>query len=194
MSKFLLPSALVLAVHFFVLQRDASAAVITKHVHSDTAGGDFIISCDSGPITADYAAETASDVPLTDPYAVERGADRGLVHLMNQGGTPAKVYFIPHDLIRAIVSVKYDADVLDRVDLVFTTGDLMLIHTSATGGGIFTGSDVYQLPYTPVQGVDRKPVQSGQDLLQALDLERFSADRKRSARSITLFWRATLSP
>ena len=169
MRKYLLLPTFVLGLHSFVVPLDASAAIITKPVHSDGAGGDFIITCDAGPITADYAAESASDLPLTDPYAVQRGADKGLVRLMNEGGRRTKRYIIPHDLIRAIVRVKLDADILDRVDLVFTTTDLMLIHTSAAGAGIFTGSDVYQLPYSPVRGVDRKPLQNNQDLLQALD-------------------------
>jgi hypothetical protein len=90
--------------------QDASAAAVTKHVHSDAADSDFIVSCDSGPIAADYAAETASGVPLTDPYAVQRGADKGLISLMSQGGVRARRYIIPHHLIRAIVRVQYDQD------------------------------------------------------------------------------------
>jgi hypothetical protein len=162
--------AALLASSLGIARQDASAAVITKHVHSDAADSDFIISCESGPVTADYAAETASGVPLTDPYAVQRGADKGLIHLMSQGGVPAKRYIIPHHLIRAIVTVQYDQLIPDRVDLVFTTQDLRLIHTSTGGAGIFTTSDVYQLPYDGSGSVDRKPLQQNEDLLQMLDL------------------------
>jgi hypothetical protein len=127
--------------------QDASAAIVTKHVHSDAADSDFIVSCDSGPIAADYAAETASGVPLTDPYAVQRGADKGLIRLMSQGGVRAKRYIIPHHLIRAIVRVQYDELIPDRVDLVFTMTDLMLIYTWTSNAGVFTTRDIYQLPY-----------------------------------------------
>jgi hypothetical protein len=163
-------SRLLSAFVFFALLQDVSAAVVTKHVYGDAADSDFIVSCDSGPIAADYAAETASGVPPTDPYAVQRGADKGLISLMSQGGVRAKRYIIPHDLIRAIVRVQYDQVIPDRVDLVFTTKDLMLIHTSTGNAGVFTTSDVYQLAYDGTGRVDRKPLQQNEDLLQVLDL------------------------
>jgi hypothetical protein len=165
----LLP-ALFLALHAFVLPQSAFAAVMTKRAHSGVAGVDFIISCAPGPIAADYRAEAGSSVKLTDAYAVQRGADKGLVTLMSQGGRHTKQYIIPHHLIRAIVSVKYDETVPDRVDLVFTRGHLVLIHTSTADAGIFTESNVYQLPYSGGRGVDRKPLQGNQELLQMLDL------------------------
>jgi hypothetical protein len=168
MSRPLLLATLVLAFSFVL--RDAYAAVMTKRVHSDAAGGDFVVSCDSGPIKADYAPETEAGVPPTDPYAAERGANEGLVRLMSQGGRRTKRYVIPHHLIRAIVRVSFDAVALDRVDLVFTKGDLALVHTATADAGIFTESDVYRLPYSRVGGVDRKPLQQNEDLLQMLDL------------------------
>ena len=163
-------SALLLALHAFVLPQNASAAVMTKRVHSDVAGVDFIVSCTPGPIAADYQAETGSGVTSTDPYAVQRGADKGLVTLMSEGGRRTKQYIIPQHLIRAIISVKYDVTIPDRVDLVFTPRHLVLIHTSTASAGIFTESDVYQLPYSGGRGVDRKPLQDNQELLQMLDL------------------------
>jgi hypothetical protein len=56
------------------------------------------------------------------------------------------------------------------VDFVFTTQDLRLIHTSTGSAGVFTTSDVYQLPYDGSGSVDRKPLQQNEDLLQMLDL------------------------
>jgi hypothetical protein len=163
-------SRLVPALVLFALFQDASAAVVTKRVHSDAADSDFIVSCDSGPRAVDYEAETASGVPLTDPYAVQRGADKGLISLMSKGGVRAKRYIIPHHLIRAIVRVQYDQLIPHRVDLVFTTKDLMLIYTSTSNAGIFTTSDIYQLPYNGTGSVDHKPLQQNEDLLQMLDL------------------------
>jgi hypothetical protein len=162
--------ALLLALHAFVLPQNASAAVMTKRVHSGVAGVDFIVSCAPGPIAADYQAETGSGVKLTDPYAVQRGADKGLVTLMSEGRRRTKQYIIPQHLIRAIISVRYDETVPDRVDLVFTRKHLVLIHISTASAGIFTESDVYQLAYSGGRGVDRKPLQDNQELLQMLDL------------------------
>jgi hypothetical protein len=163
-------SRLLSALILFALLQDASAEVVTKHVHSDAADSDFIVSCDAGPIAADYAAGTAAGVPLTGPYAVQRGADKGLISLMGQAGVHARRYIIPHHLIRAIVRVEYDQVIPDRVDLVFTAKDLMLVHTSTSNAGIFTTSDVYRLPYDGNGSVDRKPLQQNEDLLRMLDL------------------------
>jgi hypothetical protein len=66
---------------------------------------------------------------------------------MSQGGVRAKRYIIPHHLIRAIVRVQYDELIPDRVDLVFTMTDLMLIYTWTSNAGVFTTRDIYQLPY-----------------------------------------------
>ncbi len=170
MTRVFLSLVLVLALQAIVLPQDGAAAAITKRVHSDRTGEDFLVSCDAGPIDADYVAETSSGVKLTDPYAVARGADKGLVMIMSQGGKRAKRYIIPHRLISAIVRIQYDQDLLDRVDLVFTTGAVMLIHTSTANAGIFTISGVYEMPYGHSGKLDRKTLQGQQDLPQILDL------------------------
>ena len=170
---------LLLAAWAATLPRDAAAAT-TKHVHSDAAGGDFIITCDAGPITADYTAKTESGIPLTDPYAVERGADKGLVRLMSEGGRRAMRYVVPHARIRAIVRVKADQTIPDWADLIFTRTGLTLVHTATANAGIFTDSDVYQLPYGqlpygqlpygPAGGIDKAGLKDAPDLLRMLDL------------------------
>ena len=104
---------------------------------------DLVISCDPTRVGVDYAAETASGVLLTDAYAVQRGADKGLVKLMGQGGKRTKTFVIPHRAIQAVVSVKQDMDVLDRADLVFMEKGMTVIHTYTTNAGVFTVSDVY---------------------------------------------------
>jgi hypothetical protein len=134
-------------------------------VHSDALRADLVVSCTPGPVSSDYTAETASGVALTDPYAVARGADKGLVRLMDQGGRRTKRYVVPHDRIRAIVRVKYDGTLPDWADLVFTPSDLIVVRTSTANAGIFTGSDVYQLPFTDHQP-DLRALQQHQEVLQ----------------------------
>jgi hypothetical protein len=161
-------AALMADLLLFMSSLDASAALITKQVRGH--GGDFILVCDAGPFTADYVAETASGVPLNSAYAIERGADKGLVRLMDEGGRRVKKYQIPSHLIRAVVQAKRVADIPDRADLVFTTTTLTLVRTSTANGGIFTDSDVYQLPYSREGGVKDGPVHRSQDLRDMLRL------------------------
>jgi hypothetical protein len=167
-TKALPRAALIAGVLSSQLLQGAFAAAIAKRVHGD--GGDFVVACDAGPFTADYAAETASGVPLASRYAVERGADKGLVRLMARGGRRVQKYEIPRAVIRALVRVKLDADIPDRADLVFTTKGLTLVHTATADGGIFTDSDVYQLPYSQDGGVDDSPDRLSRDLREMLRL------------------------
>jgi hypothetical protein len=152
-----------------LLSHGASAAVVETRVHGD-AGDDYIVSCDAGPFTADYAAETASGESPESPYAVARGADKGLVRLMSRGGTPTQHYIVPRGDIRAIVKVRVDSVILDRADLVFTAPHLILIHTATADAGVFTSSDVYELPYRAGGHADTAAVRSNRDLLQMLNL------------------------
>jgi hypothetical protein len=168
MIQSLLRLALISVFFAVALLQDASATPITKRVHRD--GGDFIGTCDAGPFVADYRAETASGVPLTSAYAIERGADLGLVRLMAEGGRRVKEYEIPRNLIRAIVRVKLDADIPSWVDLVFTEKRLTLVYTTTANAGIFTDSEVYQLPYNRNGGVDDGPLRRDQDLRDMLRL------------------------
>lgn len=162
-----LRAALIAGLLSSGLAQSASAMPITKRIHGD--GGDFVIACDAGPFAADYVAETASGVPPTSAYAIERGADKGLVRLMAEGRR-VKRYEIPRRLIRAIVRVKRDANIPDRADLVFTRKSLTLVHTSTADGGIFTDSDVYQLSYSRDGGVDDSPLRRSRDLHDMLRL------------------------
>jgi hypothetical protein len=156
--------ALGLFVIAGVLMSGPSAAVgdlarqpqptMTEHVPSDLDEIDFVITCDPYPPAADYLAETYSGLPDTNPYVVERGADQGLVHLMNEHGRRVRHYRIPRGEIRAIVRVQYDMTVLDRADLVFTNNAVVLVHTATANAGIFTDSDVYRLGYQDGRVVD----------------------------------------
>jgi hypothetical protein len=173
MLKLFMPKFLFLALGLAITvlaSGQSTAAVMTKRVKSDIAGIDLIISCDVGPIAKDYVAQTASGVPLTDPYALARGADKGLVTLMNEGRRQAQHYVIPHENIRAIVRVIYAMDVLERADLVFTPAKLILIETSQRSAGIFIGSDVYELPLNQSGEVDKTLVKANPDLMRLLDV------------------------
>lgn len=147
-----------------------AAPVVSKRLPSDMDGVDLIVSCNAGPIGADYVAQTASGVPLNGPYAKVRGASKGLVTLMSEGGRRAKRYVVPRRLIRAVVSVKYEADIPDRADLIFTPSHLVLVRTSTANGGIFTVSSVYELPWRASAGVDRKLLAGDQEMLRMLDI------------------------
>jgi hypothetical protein len=154
----------------------ARGAGAAPRAHRAAADADFLVGCVAAPIAADYRAQTASSVSLADRYAVARGADRGLVHLMNHGGRATQQYVIPRAGIRAIVRVKFDTDVLDRADAVFTAGKLVLIHTSTANAGIFTDSDVYELPATQAGQIDRTALGGNRDLSTMLDVALASYD------------------
>jgi hypothetical protein len=94
---------ILVGLSFLGLSQVTRATLMTARVASN--GDAFIISCDAGPFPADYKAETASSVPLTDRYAIERRAGKGLVRLMAEGGPRVRQYKVPHNLIQAIVSV-----------------------------------------------------------------------------------------
>jgi hypothetical protein len=160
---------LPLVLLVLLLPREASAAAVTKVVQTKT-GDRFIVSCDIGPITADYAAETSSGVPSSDPYVVSRGGSGGLIRLMNQGGKQTQQYTLPHGDIRAIVRVKFDATALDRGDLVFVPQHLVFVHTTTADSGIFTTSDVYELPYGKSGGAGGKLLQGNDDLQLLLNI------------------------
>jgi hypothetical protein len=135
----------------------ASGAVETKRQPSDMDGVDWIASYEPGPLATPYQAETASTAPVTDSYARERDADRGLVFLKDQHDRRVKQYTIPGASIRAIVHIRYDMSVLDRIDLVFTSGpshNLIAVHTATANAGIFTGSDIYPLEYRHGKVID----------------------------------------
>jgi len=143
---------------------------VTKRYPSDLPGVVLVLSYDPAHPTADYAAETFSALPDTDPYVVTRGLDQGLVRLVNEHSRQVKRYTIPRERIRAIVRVKHDMAVLDRVDLVFTRTVLVFVHTTHSNAELFTGSDVYELPFISAHDVDRRLLARKPELLNLLDI------------------------
>ncbi len=161
-------AALALAL---VLPAQADARVMQR---IKSGADELTVTCDPAPIASDYAATAASGIPLTDPYAVQRDADKGLIMLMNEGRRRVKSYVIPKDAIRAIVAVK-PAET-DRADLVFTQNHLTLVHTTTANAGIFIVSDVYELPYQ-ANGVDEALVKDDADLTKQLNIGLRAYDR-----------------
>lgn len=152
-----------------VATASTDAAAADRRVHSDPSGSDYLVTCDLGPFAKDYEAETGSGIALTDPYAVQRDADKGLVRLMDQGERRAKRYGIPRATIRAIVSLKDASMGPDKVDLVFVPNRLIVIHRSTANAGIFTVSDVYVLPYGPKDGFDETPLRGAPEVRDLVD-------------------------
>ena len=148
----------------------SAAQPVSQRFPSDIAGVDLVLAYDPASLTADYAAETFSSLPSNDPYVVTRGLDQGLVRLVNEHSRQAKRYTVPRAQIRAIVRIKYDMAVLDRVDLVFTGTYLVVVHTTTSNAGIFTGSDVYELPFIGAHDVDKRLLAGKPALLKILDL------------------------
>lgn len=120
---------------------------IVSRIPSDVEGIDFIITYDQKVASQDYVAEVFSSVPLTDTYAVERKVDRGLVFLVFEDMRQVEEYVIPYENISTVVKIRYDMDVYDRTDVVFTRENVVMVHTSTSNAGIFTSSYVYVLPY-----------------------------------------------
>ncbi len=116
-------------------------------IPSDVDGIDYVITYDQEVSKKDYEAEVFSGVPLTDTYAVDRGVNEGLVFLVFKHMRQVEEYVIPNEDISAVVQIRYDMDVYDRTDVVFTQDNVVMVHTTTSNAGIFTSSDVYVLPY-----------------------------------------------
>jgi hypothetical protein len=140
-----------LGVTVLVLLLDAcSAAPLATEVDrvpSDLAGIELTVA--RWEPEGDYVAETDSGVPLDSEYARDRGADQGLVELHCVGGQEskrAKAFRIARADIETVVRVTYAMPVLDRTDVVLSRDRTWVVHTTIANAGIFTNSDVYELP------------------------------------------------
>lgn len=132
--------------NFSGLTEDKSPATVMR-IPSDIAGIDFVVIYSQDASSHDYMAETFSSVPLTDPYAVEREAHRGLVFLVFENMKRVEEFVIPHEDISSLVQVRYDMDVYDKTDVIFTRDAVVMVHTTTSTAGIFTVSNVYILPF-----------------------------------------------
>jgi hypothetical protein len=157
--------ALLLAVF-----ASALAQPVSQRYPSDLPGVDLVLTHDPAPLADDYAAETFSSLPDTDPYVLSRGLDLGLIRLVNEHSRQAKAYTVPRAQIRAVVRIKYDMAALDRTDLVFTRTNLILVHTTSSNAGMFVGSDVYELPFISASDVDKRLLTGKSELLKRLEI------------------------
>ena len=149
-------------------------AEVTRQVSDPISGDRITVNCRTAPFTADYMVEATSGVPLGGPYGVERGADKGLIRLMNEGGRRVRRYIIGRRRLRGVVRLKLG--VSDHIDLVFTSARIVLVHSAIADGGIFTTSDVYPLAYRN-GGVDSRPLHGNSDLRPLLTLGLAGFDR-----------------
>lgn len=122
----------------------------------------------------DYQAEVYSGVPLSDPYARERGLERGLVWLAFTDERQLS-FRVPKEKMKRLTRLVMDdeprappgfalaasrsvvpasfaapADTRsypkDRVDVIDTTEGTIIVATTTSNAGIFTSSDVYLFP------------------------------------------------
>ena len=146
------------------------AQVDAKRYPSGIPGVDLVLTYDLGPPATDYAAETHSSLPDTDPYVLSRGLELGLIRLVNEHSRQAKHFTVPRAQIRALIRIKYDTAMLDRTDLVFTRTNLILVHTASSNAGMFIGSDVYELPFISEHDVDKRLLTGKSELLRILEI------------------------
>lgn len=113
----------------------------------DVKGIDLVIQCGRPIPQSGYSAETDSGVPLDSAYALEREVHLGQVYMMknNERQRREKAFQVSKDSIRYAINIRYDMDVLDKMDLLLTNKGLVVVHTYTTNAGIFTSSDVWEL-------------------------------------------------
>ena len=123
----------------------------------------------------DYQAEVYSGVPLSDPYAKERGLEHGLVWIAFANERQLS-FRVPKEKMKRLTRLVLDDEprppqgfalaanrplvtigllapvsdtrnyVKDRVDVIDTTEGTVIVTTSTSNAGIFTTSDVYLFP------------------------------------------------
>lgn len=91
--------------------------------------------------TLDYQAEVYSGVPLDDPYARERGVDKGLVKMVFEKQRRL-AFRVAHERIKKRVRFTGEGP-KDHVDVIDTEDGFVVVETTTSNAGIFTSSDVY---------------------------------------------------
>ena len=107
----------------------------------------LIIRYDPIQSRRDYEAPAYCSLPDTDPYVIARGADKGLVRVVTENNKQLKKFIVPKEKIRAVVDVYFDKCIVEDYHFVFTEDKIILIHRSNSNAGIFSGCDIYELPY-----------------------------------------------
>ena len=92
----------------------------------------------------DYQAEVYSGVPLDDPYAKERGVDKGLVLMVFEKQRKLAVR-VARETIKKRVRFSGEGP-RDHVDVIDTDDGFVVVETTTSNAGIFTSSAVYVFP------------------------------------------------
>ncbi len=90
-----------------------------------------------------YTAGVWSGVPLGDPYAVERGLDGGLVHMVGTRGNVQA--FTLESGVQRVLRVRGSCTTDDMVDVVVTEDAVFVVHVYGINAGIFGIADVYRV-------------------------------------------------
>jgi hypothetical protein len=123
---------------------------VSEKIKSDVEGITITITYDSNYSKEDYNVESYCSLPDTDEYVIDRGADKGLIEFPCSGKR-LKSYVFKKEEMQKIIKTKYDFDVPDKTDFIFTPSNVYIVHTSITNAGIFTSSDIFILPLMPVK-------------------------------------------
>ncbi|MHC4462537.1 MAG: hypothetical protein ACYS6W_02405 [Planctomycetota bacterium] len=115
----------------------------------------LIIRYDPIQSKRDYKAPAYCSLPDTDPYVTVRGADKGLVRVVTDNNKQLKEYIVPKEKLRAVVDVYFGKVLVEDYHFVFTDDKIVLIYRSNSNAGIFSGCDIYELPY-PRPGFEYK--------------------------------------
>ena len=104
-----------------------------------------------------YKAPAHCSLPETDPYVTTRGIEKGLVYIVTDNNRRLKEYIVPKEKLRAVVDVYLGRNIVEDYHFVFTDDKIAVIYRSNSNAGIFSGCDIYELPY-PRPGLEYKNV------------------------------------
>ena len=136
--------------------REPQAQPIELRIPSDGKsfeGETLIIRYDPMQSKRDYKAPAYSSLPDTDPYVTVRGLDKGLVRVVTDNNRRLKEYIVPREKLRAVVDVYFGRIIVEDYHFVFADDRIVVIYRSNSNAGIFSGCDIYELPW-PREGFE----------------------------------------
>ena len=93
------------------------------------------------PAHRNYFAEHECGVSDTSKYFKDREINEGQIYFPCENKRQHN-FIIAHEKIISIISIKYDMDVYDKTDYIFTQDTIFEVHTYSTNAGLFTVSDI----------------------------------------------------
>lgn len=118
-------------------------AAVVKPVIAVTTPSVSVLETVERP-NVDYQADVYSGVPLDDPYARERGLDKGLVKMVFEKQRRL-AFRVARERIKKRVRFTGEGP-RDHVDVIDTEDGFVVVETTTSSSGIFTSSDVYVFP------------------------------------------------